>query len=149
MERLIRAGHLRRYVREMTRGAEAAPDVERIMTSSKLQPEPWPIINYIPSDPVDDQYQSKSQKRRLLREATARAWVNTIKVPDSSKAIQPIDDPISFPLINSSRVITLHHDALVLTLCINDFDVHRVLVDPWQCGRPVTASRLQANEHLF
>ena len=23
-----------------------------------------------------------------------------------------------------------HHDALVLTLCINDFDVHRVLVDP-------------------
>ena len=23
-----------------------------------------------------------------------------------------------------------HYDALVLTLCINDFDVHRVLVDP-------------------
>ena len=24
----------------------------------------------------------------------------------------------------------MHHDALVLTLCIHDFDVHRVLVDP-------------------
>ena len=24
----------------------------------------------------------------------------------------------------------MHHDALVLTLCINDFDVHKVLVDP-------------------
>ena len=48
----------------------------------------------------------------------------------SSRAVQPIDDPISFPPTNSSRVITLHHDALVLTLCINDFDVHRVLVDP-------------------
>ena len=23
-----------------------------------------------------------------------------------------------------------HYDALVLTLCINGFDVHRVLVDP-------------------
>ena len=36
---------------------------------------------------------------------------------------------ISFPPINPSRVITPHHDALVLTLCINNFDVHIVLVD--------------------
>ena len=43
--------------------------------------------------------------------------------------IQPIDGPISFPHVNPSRVITLHHDALVLTLCITDFDVHKVLVD--------------------
>ena len=41
-----------------------------------------------------------------------------------------IDSPISFLPINLSRVITPHHDALVLTLCINNFDVHRVLVDP-------------------
>ena len=33
------------------------------------------------------------------------------------------------PLINPSRVITPHHDALALTLCINNFDVHRVLFD--------------------
>ena len=44
------------------------------------------------------------------------------------------------------------YDALVLTLCINDFDVHRVLVDPsgagrsWQCGRLVTATCLQQDE---
>ena len=56
--------------------------------------------------------------------------MNTIHVSDSNRAIQPIDDPISFPLVNPSRVITPHHDALVLTLLINDFDVHRVLVDP-------------------
>ena len=31
--------------------------------------------------------------------------------------------------MNPSRVITPHQDALVLTLCINNFDVHRVLVD--------------------
>ena len=56
--------------------------------------------------------------------------MNTIHIPDSSRAIQQIDGPISFPPVNPSRVITPHHDALVLTLCINDFDVHRVLVDP-------------------
>ena len=62
--------------------------------------------------------------------ATAWALVNTIHVPDSSIAIQPIDVPISFPLVNPSRVITPHHYVVVLTVCINDFDVHRVLVDP-------------------
>ena len=62
--------------------------------------------------------------------ATNRAWVNTIHISDSSRAIQPIDDPISFPHVNPSRVINPHHDALVLTLCINDFDVHRVVVVP-------------------
>ena len=28
------------------------------------------------------------------------------------------------------RVITPHYDALILTVCINSFDVHMVLVDP-------------------
>ena len=111
------------------RGAEAALAIERIAASAELPPEPQPIINYILGGPVDDQYQSKRQKRRLLRAATTRTRVNTIHVPDSSKAIQPIDDPISFPHVNPSRVITPHHDALVLTLCINNFNVHKVLVD--------------------
>ena len=41
-----------------------------------------------------------------------------------------MDDPISFPPINPMRVITPHYDALILTVCINNFDVHRVLIDP-------------------
>ena len=41
-----------------------------------------------------------------------------------------IDDPISFPLVNPNRIIVPYYDALVLTLCVNDFDVHRVLIDP-------------------
>ena len=130
VEKLIRGSHLRRYVQEMVHGVEAAIAVERISTSAERPPEPRPTINYIlGGPPTDDQYQSKCQKKRLLHAATVRAQVNTIYVPDSSREIQPIDDPISFPPVNPSRVITQHHDALVLTLCINDFDVHRVLVD--------------------
>ena len=129
VEKLIKAGHLRRYVWEMVREAKSAPAVERIVSNAELPPEPRPTINYIMGGPTDDQYQSKRQKKRLLRAAIVRAGVNTIHVPNNSRAIQPIDDPISFPPVNPSRVITPHHDALILTMCINDFDVHRVLVD--------------------
>ena len=55
--------------------------------------------------------------------------MNTISTLESSTAVQPIDGPISFPPINPAWVITPHYDALILTLCINNFDVHRVLVN--------------------
>ena len=66
----------------------------------------------------------------MLRVASFRARVNTISTLESSTVVQPIDGPISFPPIYPARVITPHYDALILTLCINNFDVHSVLVDP-------------------
>ena len=66
----------------------------------------------------------------MLLVALVRARINTISTLESSGAIQSIDGPISFPPINPTRVITPNYDALVLTLCIKNFDVHRVLVDP-------------------
>ena len=130
MEKLIRAGHLRIYIREPARPAETAPVAERIAASSELPSEPQPTINYILGGPADGQYQSKQQRKKLLQAATVRARVNTISTPDNNRAIQLVDGPISFPPNNPSRVITPHHDALVLTLCFNNFDVHRVLVNP-------------------
>ena len=65
----------------------------------------------------------------MLRAASVRARVNTISTTESNTTVQLIDDPISFPPIIPARVITPHYDALILTLCINNFDVHRVLVD--------------------
>ena len=78
IEKLIRAGHLRRYLREPTHGATAAPTTDRAVAEIEHTPEPRPIINYILGGPADNQYQSKKQRRRTLRTATVRARVNTI-----------------------------------------------------------------------
>ena len=56
--------------------------------------------------------------------------MNTISDRGDALAVLPVDGPISFPPINPTRVITPHYDALVLTMCINSFDVHMVLIDP-------------------
>ena len=80
--------------------------------------------------PIDDQYRSKRQRRKILQAALVRARVNIISISERSTSVQPIDGPISFPPINPTQVITPHYDALILSLCINNFNVHRVLVDP-------------------
>ena len=56
--------------------------------------------------------------------------MDTVSARENITVVQPVDDPISFPPINPTRVITPRYDALVLIVCINSFDVHRVLVDP-------------------
>ena len=56
VQRLIRVGHLRRYVWETVRGADAAHAVGRIVPSVELPPEPRPTINYILGGPADNQY---------------------------------------------------------------------------------------------
>ena len=130
VEKLIRAGHLRRYLRGPTSGAIAAPATDRAVAEIEHAPEPRPTIHFILGGPADSQYQSKKQRRRTLRTASVRARINTINNQGNAPAAQPVDDPISFPPINPTRVITPHYDALVLTVCINGFDVHKVLVYP-------------------
>ena len=59
-----------------------------------------------------------------------KARVNAVHTRGSREETKSIDDPISFPLVNPNMVIGPHYDALILTICINEFDVHRVLVYP-------------------
>ena len=66
----------------------------------------------------------------MIRVASIRARVNVISNRGDVPIVLPVDGPISFPPINPTQVITPHYDALVLTVCINSFDVHRVLIDP-------------------
>ena len=65
----------------------------------------------------------------MLQAASVRARVNTVSDRRDLAAVLPMDGPISFPPINPTRDITPHYDALVLTVCISNFDVHRFLVD--------------------
>ena len=67
--------------------------------------------------------------------------MNAIHTKSSQGEAESIDGPISFPSFNSNKVIMPHYDALVLTLCINGFDMHRVLVDP---GNAVDLLQLSA-----
>ena len=129
VEKLIQAGHLRRYLREPPRGATVAPTAHRAIIEIEYAPEPRPTINFILGGPADNHYQSKKQRRTMLRAASVRARVNIISTRGDVLTVLPVDGPISFPPINPTRVITLHYDALVLIVCINSFDVHRVLID--------------------
>ena len=130
VERLIRAGHLGWYLREPTHRAKVAPTVDRAIAEIEHALEPRSTINFILGGPADSQYQSKKQRRRMIRVASIRARVNVISNRGDIPAVLSVDGPISFPPINPTRVITPHYDALVLTVCINSFDVHRVLIDP-------------------
>ena len=130
MENLIRAGHLRWYLRGPTGGATAAPVTDKAVAKIEHAPEPRPTINFILGGSADSQYQSKKQQIRTLRTTSVRARINTINNQGNAPTAHPVDDDISFPPINPTRVITPHYDARVLNVCINGFDVHRVLIDP-------------------
>ena len=130
VEKLIRVSHLRQYLREPTCGTTAAPAADRAAVDIEHASEPRPTINFILGEPADNQYQTKKQRRRMLRAASVRATVNTIRDRGDISPVLPVDGHISFSPINPTRVITPHYDALVLTVCINSFNVHSVLVDP-------------------
>ena len=78
VEKLIRAGHLRRYLREPTREATTAPPANRVVADTEHASGPRPTINFILGGSADSQYQSKKQRRRMLRSASVRARVNTV-----------------------------------------------------------------------
>ena len=130
VERLIRAGHLRRYLREPARGVVTATATSWAVAEIEHNPGPRPTINFILGGPTDNQYQSRRQRRRMLQTTSIGSRVSTISDRGDVPSALPVDDLISFPPINPTRVITPHYDALILTMCINSFDVHRVLIDP-------------------
>ena len=59
MEKLIKVGHLRRYVKEGDHEEESGQAVDRITVEAAIPTKSRPAINYILGGPSDDQYQSK------------------------------------------------------------------------------------------
>ena len=87
VEKLIKERHLRRYLREVDQGVESGQPTGRITASPAALSEPRLAINYILGGPANDQYQSKRQKKKLVKAVTVKARVNVRpqKIPISGK----------------------------------------------------------------
>ena len=57
VERLIKEGYLRRYVKEVDHEAESMSTADRITVGAAAPSESRPTINYMLGGPFDDQYQ--------------------------------------------------------------------------------------------
>ena len=128
VEKLIQARHLKQFVRSIGEQREMAQDLAVQAPASSATPRV--VINYIHRALIDERYSSKRKKKKLFRTTSIRERVSFIQHNFSKRSMQPTNDTVSFPLINASRVLQPHEDALLLTLGISGFDIRRVLVDP-------------------
>lgn len=126
VEKLLRAGHLKQYICTGAKSGESSHDRVPRVPSTPVRA----IINYVHGEPLDEEYNSKRKRQRLLRVAFVWEHVSFIRPSLASGSAHPIDGAIVFPPIDPARVLQPHRDALILTLGIGDFDVKRILVDP-------------------
>ena len=128
MEKLIKIGLLKQYVRTTGEQRDMTQEVAVQAPTSLVAPRV--VINYIHGGPVDDIHSSKCQRKRLLCAASIRERVNLVQRNFTEGSVRPIDDIVTFPLVDSNRVLQPHEDALVLTLGVGRFDMRRILVYP-------------------
>ncbi|XP_034672582.1 uncharacterized protein LOC117904180 [Vitis riparia] len=126
VEDLLKAGHLKQYVRTVPKGEESPHSRGPRALATPVRA----MINYIYGGPLDDKYSSKRKRQRLLRAVTVREHVSSIRPGLANRSIHPIDGTIVFPTLDPSRGLQPHRDALILTIGVGDYDVKRILIDP-------------------
>nr|CAN66079.1 hypothetical protein VITISV_018658 [Vitis vinifera] len=114
VEKLIKIGLLKQYVCTIGEQRDMTQEVAVQAPTSLVAPRV--VINYIHGGPVDDIHSSKCQRKRLLCAASIRERVNSVQHNFTEGSVRPIDDIVTFPLVDSNRVLQPHEDALVLTL---------------------------------
>nr|CAN71503.1 hypothetical protein VITISV_021014 [Vitis vinifera] len=138
VERLIKAGHLKQYLRSNAGGKVTSQHHDR--GAPKAPTAPKAVINYINGDPSDEEYDSRRKRQKLLCAASIRERINSIRPGLTGGGPHPIDGTIIFPPVDPTRTLQPHRDALILSLEIGDFDVRRILVDPGSSADLVQAS---------
>ena len=128
VERLIKVGHLKQYLRSDARVRDTSRSHN--LGTPRIPAAPKVIINCIHGSPLDEEYDSKRKRQRLLRAASVRECVNSIRPGIAGGGPQPIDGTIIFPLVDPTRILQPHRNALILSLGMGDFDVRRILIDP-------------------
>lgn len=120
-------GHLKQYVCLGAKGRETSQNQVFVAISAPVAPRA--VINHIHGGPLNEEYNSKRKRQRLLRASSVRERVSSIRLRLASGSAHPIDGAIFFPLVDPIRILQPHRDALILTLGIGDFDVRQILVD--------------------
>ncbi|XP_034674362.1 uncharacterized protein LOC117905573 [Vitis riparia] len=138
VERLIKAGHLKQYLRSDARGRDASQNHNS--GAPRAPAAPKAVINYINGGPTDEEYDSKRKRQKLLRAASVHERINSIRPGLTGGGPHPIDGTIIFPPVDPTRTLQPHLDAFILSLKIGDFDVRRILVDPGSSADLVQAS---------
>ena len=90
--------------------------------------------------PLDEEYDSKRKRQRLLRATSVCERVNSIRPGLTGGSTHPIDGTIIFPPMDPTRILQPHCDALILSLGIGDYDMRRILVDPGSSADLLQAS---------
>ncbi|RVW36107.1 hypothetical protein CK203_079651 [Vitis vinifera] len=93
---------------------------EEIPTSQPGAPRapaaPKAVINYINGGPSDEEYDSRRKRQKLLRAASIRERINSIRPGLTGGGPRPIDGTIIFPPVDPTRTLQPHRDALILSL---------------------------------
>ncbi|XP_034697196.1 uncharacterized protein LOC117923049 [Vitis riparia] len=139
LERLIKVGHLRQYLRSDAGGRDAS--------RNHNSGTPKAVINYINGGPSDEEHDSKRKRQKLLQEAMVRERVNSILLGITGGGPRPIDGTIIFPPIDPTRILRPHRDALILSLGMDKFDVGCNLIDSGSSADLVQASVISHMEH--
>nr|CAN80571.1 hypothetical protein VITISV_004508 [Vitis vinifera] len=138
VERLIKVRHLKQYLRSDNEGRDASQ--HHNPRAPRAPATPKAVINYINGGPSDEEYNSRRKRQKLLRVASIREHINSIRPGLTGGGPRPIDGTIIFPPVDPTRTLQPHRDALILSLEIGDFDVRRILVDPGSSTNLVQAS---------
>ncbi|XP_034695601.1 uncharacterized protein LOC117921749 [Vitis riparia] len=112
VEDLLKARHLKQYVRTVPKGGESPHSRGPRAPAAPIRA----MINYIYRGSLDDEYSSKRKRQRLLRAATVREHVSSIRQGLANGSIHPIDGTIVFLALDPTRVLQPHQDALILTI---------------------------------
>ena len=128
MEKLIKVGHLKEYVRITNEQREKTLEISIQALTSLIAPRA--IINYIHRGPIDDKHSSRQQRRRLLRATFVKEWINSVQHIFVKGSVHLVDNIITFLPIDVNHVLQPHENSLILALRVGGFDMRRILIDP-------------------
>ena len=103
VKRLIKARHLKQYLRSNARGRDASRNHNS--GAPRAPAAPKAVINYINRGPSNEKYDFKRKRQKLLRAALVRERVNSIRPRITGKGPCPIDGTIIFPSVDPTRIL--------------------------------------------